>query len=114
MLAVIQHRPVNQSFGIAGKKFQILKMGGYDSPHSFPVEFGENSLSYGPADLRLRACSELVDEHQGGITAHFYELLHVGQVGRVGGKIVENRLIVPYVYKKILEYTHARVLVKRG
>ena len=78
-------------------------MGGDDSKGTFQVETLQDGFGNGPANLRFRSSSELINQDEALAVARFQHHLHVGQVGRVGTQVVFNTLLVADVNEDVAE-----------
>ena len=95
---------VNGNFFLSrGKVFEVLVVGGDDAPGAMGAELTEDGLGYGSTYLGFGACAKLVDEQQGVFVGMANHRLHVEKVGRVGGEVVFDALLVADVYHYVTE-----------
>ena len=103
VLHVEQHRTVGNPLRIRRIVFDIGVVGRDDAVAPLLQQAFENRLGNRPADDRLGARPELVDQHQGPRRGSGKHVLHVEQVGGVGREVVVDRLLVADVDAEALE-----------
>ena len=78
-------------------------MGGDDAPGAVGAELTEDGFGYGSTYLGFGACAKLIDEQQGVLVGMANHRLHIEQVGRVGGEVVFDALLVADVNHYVTE-----------
>ena len=93
--------------------FEVLIVGGDDSPCLALPELLQHRLSDSSAYLRLCTCAEFVNQQQRPFVGGLNHLLHIEKVGGVGREVILNALLVADVYHDGVEDTHRAVLLHR-
>ena len=94
--------------------FQVLVVGGYNTPKMFVIKFLEYGLGYGTAYLGFRATAELINQDEGCIVAMRQEMLHVAQVGGICRQVIFNRLVIAYVDEDAFENPDMGIFIYGG
>ena len=63
-VAVVEHGSVHHAFVVFGKMLQVLVVGGDNSKGTFQVETLQDGFGNGPANLRFRSSSELINQDE--------------------------------------------------
>ena len=63
-MTVIEHRAVGNAFMRIGKMLQVLIVGRNDAPGLFLAELSQHTFGDGPAYLRFRSGTKLVNQDQ--------------------------------------------------
>ena len=111
LVAVVEHGAVGHALVLVGEVLEVLVVRGDDAPGSVGKKFPQYTLGYGSADVGLGSGAKLVDEYQCGWIGLLQHVLHIEQVGGVGGQVVLETLLIADVYHDVLEHTHARAFV---
>ena len=111
LVAVVEHGAVGHALVLVGEVLEVLVVRGDDAPGSVGKKLPQYTLGYGSADVGLGSGAKLVDEYQCGWIGLLQHVLHIEQVGGVGGQVVLETLLIADVYHDVLEHTHARAFV---
>ena len=109
-MAVVEHGPVGHPLVAVGEVLQVLVVGGDDRPRTFCEQLLQHGLGQRTTDARLCACAELVDEDERTARGLPHHVLHVEQMGGVGGEVVLQALLIANVYHHITKHAAARAL----
>ena len=94
LMAVVEHRTVGCSRMAFGEVLEILIVRRDYRPDVFLPELAQDRLRNGTADLRLGACSELVDKDERVFGSMAHHDFHVHQVRGIGAEVVLDALFV--------------------
>ena len=96
-------RASSAGVGAGGVQFQVSVVRGDHAIDAPAVEFREDGLGDRAAGRRLRAGTELVDEHEGLFVRVGEQVPHVGEEGTVGAEVVFQVLVVPDAHRDPVE-----------
>ena len=114
MLAVIEHRTVDDTVSLVGKVLEVLVVGCHHAHHLMVVELFEYGLGYCTANLRLGATAHLIDENKSFFATFSEEQLHVLQMAAIGTQVVLYALLVTDIDENVMEQADVGIVTQGG